>query len=111
MTTAEVIELLTANGVPCGAVNDLEDVPTSMDAVAPGALVRETHPQLGEMVHPAPVVEFDEPVAIRPSPAFGEHTDEVRRRARRRPRLRPPAARVAQAESRSAVSAVSSVPR
>ena len=77
MTTAEVIELLSANGVPCGAVNDLDDVPAAMDAVAPGAIVRESHPQLGEMVHPAPVVEFDEPVAMRPAPAFGEHTDEV----------------------------------
>ncbi len=77
-TTSEVIELLTAHGVPCGAVNDLDDVPAAMDAVAPGALIRETHPQLGEMIHPAPVVEFDEPVAVRPSPAFGEHTDEVR---------------------------------
>jgi len=77
MTTAEVIELLSANGVPCGAVNDLDDVPAAMDAVAPGVIVRESHPQLGEMVHPAPAVEFDEPVAVRPAPAFGEHTAEV----------------------------------
>ena len=77
-TTAEVIELLTANGVPCGAVNDLDDVPAAMEAVAPGALLHETHPQLGEMIHPAPVVQFDEPVEVRPSPAFGEHDDEVR---------------------------------
>ena len=40
-------------------------------------LVREHHPQLGEMVHPAPAVTFDETVAIRPAPAFGEHTDEI----------------------------------
>lgn len=77
-TTAEVIELLTAHGVPCGAVNDLDDVAAAMDAVAPGALIHETHPQLGEMIHPAPVVEFDEPVVVRPSPAFGEHTEEIR---------------------------------
>ena len=40
-------------------------------------MIRETHPQLGDMVHPAPAVQFDEPVAIRPAPALGEHTDEV----------------------------------
>jgi len=77
MTTADVIELLSANGVPCGAVNDLDDVPAAMDRVAPGAMRREVHPQLGEMVHPAAVVEFDELVDVLPSPAFGEHTDDV----------------------------------
>jgi crotonobetainyl-CoA:carnitine CoA-transferase CaiB-like acyl-CoA transferase len=75
--TTEVIALLTANGVPCGAVTDLDDVAAAMDEIAPGAMVRETHPQLGEMVHPAPAVRFDEPVHVRPAPAFGEHTDEV----------------------------------
>jgi len=40
-------------------------------------MMRETHPQLGEMVHPSPAVDFDESVAVRPSPAFGEHTEEV----------------------------------
>ena len=34
-TTEEVIELLTAHGVPCGAVNDLDDVPAAMERVAP----------------------------------------------------------------------------
>jgi hypothetical protein len=29
------------------------------------------------MVHPAPAAAFHEPVDIRPSPAYGEHTDEV----------------------------------
>jgi crotonobetainyl-CoA:carnitine CoA-transferase CaiB-like acyl-CoA transferase len=76
-TTAEVIELLGANGVPCGPVTDLDDVADSIDDVSPGFMVRETHPQLGAMVHPGPAVRFDEPVAIRPSPALGEHTEEV----------------------------------
>ena len=77
MSTAEVMELLTANGVPCGPVQDLDDVAAYIDSIAPGAILRETHPQLGAMVHPAPAAAFHEPVDIRPSPAFGEHTDEV----------------------------------
>jgi formyl-CoA transferase len=76
-TTAEVLELLSANGVPCGPVTDLDDVAGYIDEIAPGFMVRETHPQLGAVVHPAPAVRFDEPVDIRPTPALGEHTAEV----------------------------------
>ena len=76
-TTAEVLELLSANGVPCGPVTDLDDVAGYIDDIAPGFMVRETHPQLGGVVHPSPAVRFDEPVDVRPTPALGEHTDEV----------------------------------
>jgi crotonobetainyl-CoA:carnitine CoA-transferase CaiB-like acyl-CoA transferase len=76
-TTAEVLELLSANGVPCGPVTDLDDVAGYIDEIAPGFMVRETHPQLGAVVHPAPAVRFDEPVDVRPTPALGEHTAEV----------------------------------
>jgi crotonobetainyl-CoA:carnitine CoA-transferase CaiB-like acyl-CoA transferase len=76
-STAEVVELLTANGVPCGPVQALDDVPAYIDDIAPGVMLRERHPQLGDMVHPSPAVDFDEVTTIRPSPAFGEHTDEV----------------------------------
>ena len=76
-TTAEAVELLTVHGVPCGPVQDLDDVPGYIEGIAPGVMLREQHPQLGDMVHPAPAVEFDEVTAIRPSPAFGEHTEEV----------------------------------
>ena len=76
-TTAEVMELLSANGVPCGPVTDLDAVAELIDDVSPGFMVHETHPQLGDMVHPSPAVTFDEPVTIRPSPAFGEHTAEI----------------------------------
>ena len=76
-TTVEVLELLSANGVPCGPVTDLDDVAGYIDDIAPGFMVRETHPQLGGVVHPSPAVRFDEPVDVRPTPALGEHTDEV----------------------------------
>jgi crotonobetainyl-CoA:carnitine CoA-transferase CaiB-like acyl-CoA transferase len=76
-TTREVVDLLTRHGVPCGPVQDLDDVASYVDDIAPGVMIHETHPQLGEMVHPSPAVAFDEDVDIRPSPAFGEHTAEV----------------------------------
>ena len=76
-TTDEVMELLTANGVPCGPVRDLDEVAAYIDEISPGFMLHETHPQLGEMVHPSPAVTFDEPVTIRPTPALGEHTAEV----------------------------------
>ncbi len=75
--TDEVIASLSANGVPCGRVASLDDVPALIDKTSPGFLVTEEHPQLGTVIHPRPAVSFDEPVAIRPSPAVGEHTAEI----------------------------------
>jgi crotonobetainyl-CoA:carnitine CoA-transferase CaiB-like acyl-CoA transferase len=77
MTTDEVVELLSAHGVPCGPVQDLDDVAAYIDDIAPGSLVREHHPQLGEVVHPAPAVTFCDGVPLRPAPAFGEDTAEI----------------------------------
>jgi crotonobetainyl-CoA:carnitine CoA-transferase CaiB-like acyl-CoA transferase len=76
-STADVVDLLTRNGVPCGPVQDLDDVVAYIDGIAPGVLIHESHPQIGEMVHPSPAVAFDEDVEIRPAPAFGEHTEDV----------------------------------
>jgi crotonobetainyl-CoA:carnitine CoA-transferase CaiB-like acyl-CoA transferase len=73
----EVVALLSANGVPCARVATLEEVPELIEATSPGYLVREVHPQLGDMVHPGPAVTFDEPVVVRPAPAMGEHTAEI----------------------------------
>ena len=86
--TAEVVELLTEHGVPCGPVMDLDDVVAFVDDIAPGVIVHETHPRLGPMVHPSPAVEFDEPVSIRPAPGFGEHSEEVLRALGSRARTR-----------------------
>jgi crotonobetainyl-CoA:carnitine CoA-transferase CaiB-like acyl-CoA transferase len=77
LSSDEVVRLLSANGVPCAKVASLEEVPDLIEATAPGYLVREVHPQLGEMLHPGPAVTFDEPVVVRPAPAIGEHTAEI----------------------------------
>lgn len=84
-TTAEVVDLLARHGVPCGPVVDLDDVAEFVDSISPGYMRREAHPQLGDMVHPGPAVRFDEPVALRPSPALGEHTTEVLREVAEQP--------------------------
>jgi crotonobetainyl-CoA:carnitine CoA-transferase CaiB-like acyl-CoA transferase len=77
LSTDEVVARLTAEGVPHSRVTTLEELPEAIEAVAPGFLVREAHPQLGEMVHPLPAVSFDEPVELGASPAVGEHTAEI----------------------------------
>jgi crotonobetainyl-CoA:carnitine CoA-transferase CaiB-like acyl-CoA transferase len=77
LDTDEVVARLSANGVPCAKVASLDEVPALIEATSPGYLVREVHPQLGEVLHPAPAVTFDEPVVVRPAPAMGEHTAEI----------------------------------
>src|SRR3954454_1024681 len=78
LTTAEVTARLTEQGVPHAAVTDLDDLPDVVERISPGYLVREVHPVVGEMLHPAPAVSFDEAVTVRPSPGLGEHTDEIK---------------------------------
>ncbi len=76
-SSEEVVALLAANGVPCAKVATLDELPALIEATSPGYLVREVHPQLGDMVHPAPAVTFDEQVVVGPAPAMGEHTEEI----------------------------------
>jgi crotonobetainyl-CoA:carnitine CoA-transferase CaiB-like acyl-CoA transferase len=78
LTTAEVTARLSEQGVPHAAVADIDDLPEIVERISPGYLVREVHPVVGEMLHPAPAVTFDEPVIVRPSPDLGEHTDEIK---------------------------------
>jgi crotonobetainyl-CoA:carnitine CoA-transferase CaiB-like acyl-CoA transferase len=82
MSTADAVAALSSNGVPCGQVTSLEDVPALVESLSPGYLVHETHPQAGPMIHPKPAVDFGADVTIRPAPALGEHTDEILRELR-----------------------------
>jgi formyl-CoA transferase len=78
LTTAEVTARLTAQGVPNSAVTAVDDLADVVDRTAPGYLVREVHPVIGDVLHPGPAVVFDEPVTVRPAPDLGEHTDEIK---------------------------------
>lgn len=77
LPTDEVVTRLQAEGVPCAKVTSLEELPTVVDDVTPGFLVHETHPQLGDMVHPRSGASFEQEPDLPPSPAVGEHTDEI----------------------------------
>jgi crotonobetainyl-CoA:carnitine CoA-transferase CaiB-like acyl-CoA transferase len=78
LTTAEVSARLTEQGVPHGAITDIDDLPEVIERISPGYLVREEHPEVGELIHPRPAVTFDEEVTVRPAPGLGEHTDEIK---------------------------------
>ncbi len=73
--------LLTKNGIPVGAINNLAQVVEHPQVKARGSLVEVDHPRAGKLrVVGAPVRLSATPGSIRtPSPGLGEHTDEVLR--------------------------------
>jgi crotonobetainyl-CoA:carnitine CoA-transferase CaiB-like acyl-CoA transferase len=79
LCTAEVLAALDAEGVPCGPVLAIEDVPHDPQVRANGTFLENVHPQLGRMREPRPPLRFERtPAEIRrPAPALGAHTDEV----------------------------------
>ena len=77
LPTAEVVERLSSNGVPCGQVSTLDEMPALVESISPGFLVHEEHPQIGPMIHPKPAVAFTTNPDLRPAPALGQHTDEI----------------------------------
>ena len=81
LTSAELTERLQAVDVPVGPILRPEEVPTFEQVVANGSLVESEHPQLGRIREPRPAARFeDTPAATpRPSPALGEHTEEILR--------------------------------
>ncbi len=77
--SAEVLEKLEAEDVPCGPVLAMEDVPNDPQVQANGVLVETHHPQLGRIRQARPPARFEAtPAEIqRPAPGLGDHTDEV----------------------------------
>ena len=71
--------LLTRNGIPVGAINNLAQVVEHAQVKARGSLVEIDHPRVGKLrVVGVPVRLSATPGAIRsPSPALGEHTAAV----------------------------------
>ncbi len=82
-STAEWLERLDAEQVPCAPVLRREELHRHPQIQA-NALVEESeHPRAGAIRQPRPAARFDRtPAAIRrPAPGLGEHTDEVLREA------------------------------
>ncbi len=74
-------ELLTENGIPVGAINNLAQVVDHPQVKARGSIVEIEHPRAGKIrVVGVPVRLSATPGAVRtPSPRLGEHTDVVLR--------------------------------
>jgi crotonobetainyl-CoA:carnitine CoA-transferase CaiB-like acyl-CoA transferase len=78
-TADEWVELLSAAGVPCGPLYDLQQVYADPHVTARGMLVSTEHPRLGTVRHIAPPVKLSvTPAEIRrPAPLLGQHSREV----------------------------------
>ncbi len=78
-TSAQWLERLEAEDVPCAPVLDRGELIEHPQIVENGLVVESDHPIGGRMRQARPAARFDgEKTEIRlPAPSFGEHTDEV----------------------------------
>ncbi len=78
-TTAEWLERLDAEGVPCAPILRRDEVIEHPQVAANALVVESDHPHAGRMRQARPAARFEAtPAAIRrPAPLLGEHTDEV----------------------------------
>jgi formyl-CoA transferase len=77
----EWLRLLEPSGVPCGPINDLEQVFADPQVLHRRMAVKAPHPKAGEVTMVANPIKFSAtPIAHdRAPPLLGEHTDEVLR--------------------------------
>ena len=75
----EWLTVLDANGVPCGPINDYEQVFADPQVNARGMVVQTEHPALGaiRMLGSPIKMSATPPIADRRAPLLGEHTLEV----------------------------------
>ena len=75
----ELTERLQQRNVPCGRVRSMRQAVEHPQVEPRGLLVRQTHPQFGDVTTIGPVVKLSRtPADVRlPPPALGEHTREV----------------------------------
>lgn len=80
-TKAQWITLLEAAGVPCGPINNLQEVFENEQVIARGIEMNVPHPTAGTMKLVASPMRLSKtPVEVRmPPPLLGQHTDEVLR--------------------------------
>jgi crotonobetainyl-CoA:carnitine CoA-transferase CaiB-like acyl-CoA transferase len=77
--TAEWLERLDAEQVPCAPILALGEIARHPQIRANGLLVESDHPVAGRIRQPRPAARFDgTPAAlVRPAPTLGQHTAEV----------------------------------
>jgi crotonobetainyl-CoA:carnitine CoA-transferase CaiB-like acyl-CoA transferase len=75
----EWLDLLVANDVPCGPVNDYRAVAEDEQALANGYLTTVEHPNLGPIRTAGIPLGFSgTPAAlVRPAPELGQHTEAI----------------------------------
>jgi crotonobetainyl-CoA:carnitine CoA-transferase CaiB-like acyl-CoA transferase len=80
-TTKEWLERLESQGVPCGAVNTVEEAFADVQAVDRGAVVEYDHPSLGPVRTPRSPFRLShiEAPPLQRSPYLGEDTESVLR--------------------------------
>jgi crotonobetainyl-CoA:carnitine CoA-transferase CaiB-like acyl-CoA transferase len=80
-TSAQWLERLDANEVPCAPILSREDLFTDPQVAANKLIVESTHPSAGAMRQPRPAARFEAtPAELRAfAPTLGEHTDVVLR--------------------------------
>jgi formyl-CoA transferase len=78
-TKAEWITVLERAGVPCGPINNLQEVFENEQVIARGIEMQTPHPTAGTMKLVASPMRLSKtPVELRmPPPLLGQHTDEV----------------------------------
>ena len=77
-TKHEVMEVLAAAGVPCGAVLDSDEVIANEHLRGRGMIVEVDHPTRGRMAIPgSPIRMSDSPTEVTRAPLLGEHNAEV----------------------------------
>ena len=78
-TTAEWLQALDEAGVPCGPINDLDEVYSDPQVQARDMVVELEHPKVGTVRNIGlPLKMSETPGALRrPAPMLGQHTDEV----------------------------------
>lgn len=78
-TTAEWLEALDAEDVPCGPVLSRDVLHQDAQVRANGIIVEAEHPLAGRMRQARPAERFDDTPSVisRPAPLLGEHTQEV----------------------------------
>ncbi|RLA36353.1 MAG: CoA transferase, partial [Gammaproteobacteria bacterium] len=79
ISTADLVARMEAEGVPCGAINTFDEVLDDPRVAHSGSIIEFDHPRGGRMRQARPPAVFNgEPAGVRlPSPALGEHTDEL----------------------------------
>ncbi len=81
LSTAEIVQRMDAEGVPCARVNTLDDVLTDERCTHADGIIEYEHPTAGRLRQARPAAVFNGEINTvrRPAPGLGEHTNELLR--------------------------------